>query len=297
MNMFDDLAAYYHENIVSAYIDYRDIKNSGIAGRSKDIRKAIIAASALFHLREHIPPPNQTSRSATERQCPEYGLLADIVNATKHKNISSQTPHGLPLINDASQIEELIDYIEYKDKDGKYYFAKKSVIVKLLDGSTRDLFEILTLVINYWENFLFSLGILDNVYTFSGDNNSQPKTRKECEENRLNYEIVKGHRFHQSFRFLRYNYQTKREEVIDLKDVEDISISLHRPKYMIDLSFTYTPTCEVFTREISLTEDENQQLIKLDKDEDRQRYINSLTSAKEAFHELVEEARKSNIKT
>jgi len=29
--MFDDLAAYYHENAVSAFIDYREIRSSGTA--------------------------------------------------------------------------------------------------------------------------------------------------------------------------------------------------------------------------------------------------------------------------
>ena len=82
--MFDDLTAYYHENVVASFIEYLDICNDGVAGRSRDLRAALAAASALFHLREHLPT-GSLSRTDVERFCPDYALLGDVVNASKHK--------------------------------------------------------------------------------------------------------------------------------------------------------------------------------------------------------------------
>jgi hypothetical protein len=287
--MFDDLTAYYHENVVSAYIDYRDIKSSDTAGRSRDIRSAIIAASALFHLREHLPSTNKPSRSATENQCPEYGLIADIVNAAKHKTISRQTPHGSPLLNDAAQIEEQIVLTEYKDEEGEYRFAEKTVIVKLSDGSTRDLFDVLTIVINYWENVLYSLGVLATARTFSDNSNNLPKTREECEQNGLNFEIVQGHRFHQSMLIQRYNYQTGRAEPVDLTGSQ-MKFNIYKPNYEIDLSLTHDASGKEYRKTITLSEEENQELLKFKTDGERQVYVNSLSSAQEAMHQLALEA-------
>lgn len=96
--MFDDIAAYYHEAVVAAFVEYRDTSKNGLAGRSRDLRGALAAASALFHLREHLPSPIALSRAAVERLCPDYALLGDVVNASKHKSLLNNTPHGAPLV-------------------------------------------------------------------------------------------------------------------------------------------------------------------------------------------------------
>ncbi|MFQ6758554.1 MAG: hypothetical protein D9V46_04695 [Deltaproteobacteria bacterium] len=287
--MFDDLTTYYHENVVSTYMDYRDIKRSGTAGRSRDIRNAIIAASALFHLREHLPRPNQPTRAATEKLCPEYGLLGDIVNAAKHKSISRNTPHGTPLLADATQIDERIVLTEYLDEKGPYRFAEKTVIAKLSDGSERDLFEILTVVMNYWENFLYSLGILPSLRIFPNDSNKHPRTRKEWEENRLDFEIVKGHRFHQSMRLQRFNYQTETIEPIDLTGSQ-VKFNIYKPAYEINLSLTHDASGKEFKKTITLSDDESETVAHCKTDEDRQAYINSLPCAHEALRQLAIEA-------
>ena len=89
--MFDDLAAYYYDNVVTEFVDYRDASKDGVAGRSRDLRKALVAATALFHLREHLPTPRLPTRAEVEQACPEYALLGDVVNAAKHKEITQKT--------------------------------------------------------------------------------------------------------------------------------------------------------------------------------------------------------------
>jgi len=90
--MFGDHISYYHENVVSAYIDYRDICMDGVVGRSRDLRSAIVASSALFHMREHLPD-NSLTRAGAENLCPDYALLGDVSNTAKHKSINNRTPH------------------------------------------------------------------------------------------------------------------------------------------------------------------------------------------------------------
>ena len=142
--MFDDLAAYFYENVVSSYREYCEIRSSGSAGSSQDIRKAMVAASALFHLREHLPPQSTLTRTEVESLCADYGILGDIVNASKHGTISGASPHGAPLIASASQLEELLVLTEYEDQAGKYFFAEKRVVAKQVNGIGRDVFEVLT---------------------------------------------------------------------------------------------------------------------------------------------------------
>ena len=59
--MLDVLAAYYHENVVGSFVEYRDIYIDEASGRSHDLRAALNDASALFHLQGQLPgaPPSR----------------------------------------------------------------------------------------------------------------------------------------------------------------------------------------------------------------------------------------------
>ncbi len=147
--MFDDLVAYYHENVVSAFLEYKERSNDGVAGRSRDLRGALTAATALFHLREHLPMSGSLSRAEVELACPDYAIVGDAVNAAKHKSLTGGTPHGAPLVSDAVNLVEQLVITEYEDETGPYQYAQKKVVVKLIDGSERNLLQILTNVIKF----------------------------------------------------------------------------------------------------------------------------------------------------
>jgi hypothetical protein len=53
--MFDDFRAYYHENVLATYVEFRDQVQGDAAGESRDLRAAVAVCEALFHLREHLP--------------------------------------------------------------------------------------------------------------------------------------------------------------------------------------------------------------------------------------------------
>lgn len=286
--MFDNLAAYYHENVVASFVEYRDICNGGIAGRSRDLRAALSAASALFHLREHLPG-TPLSRADVERLCPDYALLGDVVNVSKHKALNGNTPHGAPLVADAENLAEQIAFIEYEDEAGTYRYIQKSVVVKISDGPEHNLLEILTNVINFWERHMLSLGVLSKARVFTHDSAIRFRSRAECEANRLNFEIVQGQRFHQSMRLLRFNKATGSAETIDLTGSE-VRFQIYKPKYDIELSLTHDVSGKTYKAEITLTEEESLILSRMSSDVERQAYVNSLPAAQAALQQLAVEA-------
>ena len=168
--MFDDIHAYFHENVVAAYMQYKEARDNPRAGCSNDLRLAMSAATALYHFREHLPPQHIRTRRQLASVCLDYDLLGDIVNAGKHRHVT----HGTPQITSAEKIYELVVITEYRDEKGRYLHNEKVVNVDLDNGTSRDLFEILTNVINMWLSELNSMGIMINPNFFPLPSNAIP---------------------------------------------------------------------------------------------------------------------------
>jgi hypothetical protein len=287
--VFDDLAAYYHENVVAAFIAYCETSKDGVAGRSRDLREAVIAATALFHLREHLPKAGAPSRAEVERRCPDYALLGDVVNAAKHKSISQNTPHGAPLVSNAEKLMETVLVIEYEDAEGVYRCTQKSVVAKLTDGSKRDLLEVLTNVINFWEAHLHTLGVLSSPRVFVFEPQIRHRTRAECEQMRLDFELVQGHRFRQSMQFLRFDASTGQAHPIDLSGAE-LKFRIFKPRFDFAVSLKHEATGKEYSKAVVLSDEENGALADMGSDEERQAFAATLPSARAALRDLAAEA-------
>lgn len=290
--MFDDFTAFYRENAVSAFLDYREINRSGSAGRSRDIRSAIVAATALFHLREHLPTAGKLSRARTESLCPAYRLLGDLVNAAKHKTVSRSTPHGTPLINQTTQIVEHVILTTYQDKDGPFQFFEKKVVVKLIDGSEQNVLEVLTTVVNFWEQHLHSIGVLSQARTFSYASETRARSREECEASSFGFEIVQGQRFSQTLILQRFNYESGEVEAIDLAG-KHVTAKIYQPSYEVELSLLHNPTGTTFRKTIALSSGDSEAASRIKDEAGRQAFIDALPVAREAMRELVIEAQLS----
>lgn len=284
--MFDDLTAYFHENVESSFKDYRDVKQLGTAGRSRDIKTALIAATSLYHLREHLPAGYSLTRAAISSQCSDYGLLGDIVNASKHRSLT----HGTPQISDATQIEECVVLTEYQDEQGPYRCVEKTVQVRLLDGSKRDVLEVMTNVMNFWQRYLHSIGVIAAPQNYTIPNASEPKSRSECADSRLDLEMVRGLRFRLTGLLQKYNYDTGKIEPTDLTGA-DVRFSIFpRVPLNIELSLKNEATGQQFAKTITLSEDESEVLNHLTTEEEKQRYAEGLPAVQEALRELAAEA-------
>lgn len=287
--MFDDLAAYYHENVVAAFITYRETSKDGLVGRSRDLREAIVAASALFHVREHLPESGSPSRAEVERQCPDYALLGDVVNAAKHRSITQNTPHGAPLVSDAEKLIEKLLFIEYEDAEGVYRCTQKAVVATLTDGTERNLLEVLTNVLNFWEGYLHGLGVLSKQRTFVFDPQVRYRTRAECEQIRLDFEIVQGHRFKQSMQFLRFDTSMGQAKPIDISG-STLNFRIYKPRFDFDVSLKHEASGKEYTRTIMLSDEENEKLAEMVTDEERRAFAANLPSTQAALRELATEA-------
>lgn len=287
--MFDDLAAYYHENVVTAYLDYRNTSDDSVAGCSRDLRLSMVAATALFHLREHLPTFGTLSRATAEQQCSDYALLGDVVNAAKHKSIHQSTPHGSPLVADATSLTEKLLVIEYEDSEGAYHCTKKSVIATLSDGSQRNLLEVLTNVINFWEKYLHSLGVLSQSRTFLIDPPIRFRTREECDQIKLNFELMRTHRFKQQLQLLKFDKSTGLASPIDLAGTQ-MRIIIYKPQHEIEVILKNEATGQEFSRKLVLSEKESAEFANLTNDEEREVYISSLSSSLATLNELASEA-------
>ena len=287
--MFDDLAAYYHENVAAAFIEYRETSRDGVAGRSRDLRGAIDAATALFHLREHLPTSAALTRAEVERRCSDYALLSDVVNAAKHKRLTGATPHGSPLVADATSLVEKLLMVEYSDDAGIYRCAQKSVVAVLSDGSERNLLEVLTNVINFWEAHLQSIGTLTNARRFNFEPQVRYRTRAECDQIRLDFEIVQGQRFKQTMQLLRFDNATNTASPVDLTGSE-LKFSIYKPRYDFEVSLTQEASGKEYSTSVTLSEEESAVLSDLATDEARQSYATSLPSTQAALRKLAEQA-------
>lgn len=286
--MFDDLATYYYENVVSSFTEYYDICNNGSAGRSRDLRAALNAASALYHLREHLPG-KVPSRANIERLCPEYAILGDVVNASKHKVLKSPTPHGASLVNNAENLREKIIFIEYEDEAGKYRYVQKTVVVQLTDGLERSLLEILTNVINFWESYMLSLGVLKKARVYTYDSGIRFRSRTECDVTNINFEMVQGLRFKQTMQFLKFDNATGKAEPFDFTG-SNVRFRVYAPRYIIELALQIDASEKKYRTEITLTQEESIILSSMSDDQERRTYINNLPAVQVAIQNIIAKA-------
>jgi hypothetical protein len=293
--MFDDPAAYYQENVVASFFAYQKINNEKSAGKSRDLNYGLTAATSLFHFREFLPERHTLSRRDAECLCPDYGLLGDIVNVAKHRSIEKETPHGEPLIKKAEDLSERIVFIRYEDDKGPYQAIQKVIVVKLNDGTERYLLEILTNVINFWEEYLYSIGVLKATHPFLFQNPLRARTRAEVGENRFLLEYIEGVRFQQSFQVFHYNNKTGKAELVDQTGIEE-RIRQYRSQCSVVITLTDKNAGKKYMKTIFLSEAEKLKLSSLSTAEEQQGYLEGLPSVQAASRKLIIETEPLLVK-
>ena len=294
--MFDDLAAYFYENLADSYRAYLDVRNNESYGMSKDIRAGINAATALYHVQEHLPEHQRKTKKQITLECSDYGLLGDIANVSKHKTIDRNNPQ----ITSAKQIEEAVVSTLYEDEEGLYTDTRKEVMAELDDGTKLRLVDMLTEVVNYWGNEFVRLGILENYLPFPSIPypGNQFISRKDAERG-MDTEIMRGVRFRQVIVLQKYNMQLGRAEPIPAKDIENLSFTVYEPSYFIRADLKLV-SGEEYSLELESTEEESEKGHSLKTDEERQEFINNfVTERAEEINQLLVEAieSKDNMST
>jgi len=272
--LFDDLVAMFYENVVAAYSAYATQREGSTAGRSGHLRASIEVATALFHFREHLPSP--PTRAQVVAACPDYRLIADVVNAAKHRVLSRPTSEGPPLVKDADDIKELTIITFYRDADGEYSDARTVVNVSCADGVQRNLDNALTTVLNYWGGVMKAMGAID----FSPQPlPERPGSRfvSRDEARGLTLEAMRGVRFAKSFQLMKFDPDKGSSEPIDLTGSE-VEFSIYKPITRVDVNITASDGGEPIVYSISLTEEQSAAYQLLTSEEARHAFLKSYST-------------------
>lgn len=284
--MFDDLHAYFYENVRVAYRDFKERLAEPRAGKSIDLRLALGACEALFHLREHLPEAHALSRTAAEARCPDLALVGDIANVSKHRTITKPTPHGAPLLTSAAQLHEIINIIQYEDAEGEYWCISKQVVAKLADGTLADVMQAQTNALNFWENYLTEIGVLKVATIHSYDDRLGYRPRPSHAV-RPTLEILQGVRFCQTLQLMKFNSDTGRAEPMPLPKGTKARIQLRtRPRHQVDITLRHDESGRESTRTITLTEDESE-MIDAAPEKDHESLLNGFESMRNGFKEFA----------
>lgn len=288
--MFDDIPTHFHQGVLAPYKDYLAARDEPSTGQSRDLRLGLEAAKALYHFREHLPPSHAKERDEIVKVCPDYKLLADVVDAAKHGTL--QNPNRQ--LRTASDIFETTVITDFRDTAGSYRHVEKEVTIRLKGGVERSLCDVLESVANYWIDELARLGLTAKYPHFAASKRTFPLTRSQCDvaqdgTPRLDTTIIQGLRYSQRLRLQRFNYATGVVEPIDLTGAQ-VKMRIYRPPtHSVDLEVT-NPAGKVFKRTVEITGDEAAALEKCPTDEEKGKFVENSLTVRRAFEELLKTA-------
>lgn len=272
--MFDDLKVYFYENVLDTYQKYLRIRRSAKLGKSNDLKAVLNISSILYHLREHLPVSRRKSYNDLVALCPDYEIIRDIVNLSKHKTITRYVPR----ISNPDNIKEMLIFSAYKDKNGEYWHTTKSVFAKLDDGSEKDLFEVITNVMNMWLKEFEEMGIITHVEPFPFHVKKIP-FRSQC--GKMDITLINKLRVRLNGIFQRYNYETGSYDPVDMSG-KQLNFNIHKNECTIELKITDKQNGEEKTIDIKV---DDSQLTKL-------RQLKSTEKKVELFLQLAKEQGK-----
>jgi hypothetical protein len=288
--VFDDLASIFHKNLLLSYQEYTTHRDRITPGLDGHLRSALNLATALFHFREHLPPNHQITRTQVEQDCPDYQLVADVANASKHGTLT----HRTPLVLSATDIQEMAVVVRYADQDGEYADARTVVQVRCSDGSTRNLDTALTSVLNYWGGKLKDWGILDFTPRMPREPPGVSHVRRE-DATPLNFEIDRGWAWRQKIQFLQFDAAKGRAEPINLSGSK-LVFSAYTPKYEAALEVKHPVTGEPIQVDMPLSEEEHSRLHTLGDTPEGQSYLKSLVQSHQVeIQQALSEAVKKSV--
>ena len=95
--MISDLKAYFIETVLHNYCKYVKLRKSRKIGRRNDLTAAVNISTILYHLRKYLPEDKGKLDEEWELICPDFELLRDVVNLSKHSKITRYTAKAGPV--------------------------------------------------------------------------------------------------------------------------------------------------------------------------------------------------------
>lgn len=148
--MFSDERQFFVQKVLPAYETYAKRRSARDFGSGQQLRDGLTLAAELYHLREHLP--SGVTHGIFDFH--EYCLVRDVTNLAKHCKIDRYKP----LVADVVEVQYSV---LYSDQDGEYWTNRPEVVLKLSDGTSTLLVEVVDVVMNEWCRRLRDAGILD----------------------------------------------------------------------------------------------------------------------------------------
>jgi TusA-related sulfurtransferase len=250
--MFKNIHQYFSENILTEYYKYAKLRKNNKSGFSEDLKQGLKCASSMFDFREQFSDELNLSRKQIESICPNFKLLADVVNVSKHGTIDRNSPK----ITNSKNIFEEIVCTKYVDKKGDFQHIQVEVIIELDSGENIVLYELLTEILNMWIEQLNSIGLFLDLPLFSIYPKSLPRRNKNSDL----LKITSTKNFYgRRFRIQRYNYELGRIEPEDITNSQ-ISMKLYVPTYYAEVSIDQNNSNEIIKIKVDLTESEKNKI-------------------------------------
>ena len=253
-------------------------------GEYQLVAKGVDTATVLFHLREHLSDAVRPSRGQLQARFPEYGLVADIANVSKHKTLDRASPQ----VTNASQISEAMVVTTYRDEQGEYQSAQAEVLVQLDDGTELVLANLLHSVFSMWCTELKALGVGDfhNPEVSWSDSHISRHDAKEAP-----IELLAGQARKLSFQFREFDYNAGVSKPKDLTGYTNASMNVYEfPKSVpITLRPDHDPSLEVEV-DIPLQPDQAKKYLRQTGTDEQQTFLADLIQTESTLQALVQDA-------
>jgi hypothetical protein len=122
-----------------------------------NLRRALTSVLYLSHtadwyLHEHAAPKIGDLYNELEGHCPDFGILVDVANATKHLKLDRPNPRRDAYVTSAGAVDVATYRIAPANLAGTYQggVIASRIIVELTDDTTRDLAPIIDNVTEMW---------------------------------------------------------------------------------------------------------------------------------------------------
>lgn len=210
------ITTHFFRQVLPSYTEYVSIKK--LEANGDDLRIAMAAAGLIYHFKELLPKPYNTKngKSIVDRLCADYHVLNGAINAYKHHDVKNDNN----LILSSDDIRLILVQTEFKDVLGSYSHIEKEIELTLRDGSKRDLYEVMTNVLNTWYLLLYNLGILREI-NFIDVNRTNLVTRDKAHKAPKGGVLTQYTPIYSEYRNQRYDYLTQKAEPLG-KDAPQI---------------------------------------------------------------------------
>lgn len=264
--------AFFYETVLIPYNEYKTVRQERNSGSRNDWNAAITASTRAYHLREHLPDQYKKSYSDLVAICADYALLRDVANASKHNHLT----RGDAQIASADSIREWVVITMYHDDSGEYKNATKSIEITLKDGTTRELFDVLTNVVNMWIAFFNAAGVSKRVAPFPHENRNRVITREEANGS-MDLTVIQGLSFQPAYKIQKYNYEKGLPEPVDLSG-GTVSFSVYDPRKMkTEVEFRMiSPEGKNYVGSVELDQDEKNEFYSIADEKKKQEFMQKI---------------------